>query len=277
MNYKYQPFLISSVVTLSFVSLVFSPTVALASSNPNMPIIITTTVKTGRGTFIAKLVKYNRKGKFRFVMDTATSNNCLTPNKCPLLPFQKYVSKRKAIGGLNGTYFNHTVYGYAIYNYFSRKVVNSDRAVLEAGPMVGIDTLNNLFYYPHTRAAVYGGSVKEKIESDSKTIGGSGKIQAVIVSPIALVEKGKIAKYGANGIDLNSKLTRTGIGWDKKYFYTFVVYRASIADIASVGVHLGLDYAMGLDGGGSTALYANGKYLIGPGRSIPNAFLVLKK
>lgn len=36
---------------------------------------------------------------------------------------------------------------------------------------------------------------------------------------------------------------------------------------------LGVDYAMNLDGGGSTALYSNGAYNVGPGRLLPNAIV----
>jgi exopolysaccharide biosynthesis protein len=36
---------------------------------------------------------------------------------------------------------------------------------------------------------------------------------------------------------------------------------------------LGVDNAMNIDAGGSAALWANGRYIIGPGRDIPNAIL----
>jgi len=39
---------------------------------------------------------------------------------------------------------------------------------------------------------------------------------------------------------------------------------------------MGMDYALNLDGGSSSALIYNGEYMVGPGRDIPNA-LVFKQ
>jgi len=39
---------------------------------------------------------------------------------------------------------------------------------------------------------------------------------------------------------------------------------------------LGVKYALNLDGGGSSALYLNGSYIVGPGRSLPNAVILVK-
>jgi exopolysaccharide biosynthesis protein len=54
------------------------------------------------------------------------------------------------------------------------------------------------------------------------------------------------------------------------------VLNASMADSAKVLKTLGMDNALNLDQGGSTALWSGG-YKLGPGRSIPNALLFVKK
>ena len=53
------------------------------------------------------------------------------------------------------------------------------------------------------------------------------------------------------------------------------VYSASFADTAEVLKTLGLQNAMNLDGGGSTALWFDG-YKAGPGRSLPTAIVLVK-
>ncbi len=49
-----------------------------------------------------------------------------------------------------------------------------------------------------------------------------------------------------------------------------------MVDAAYVMKALGAKDALNLDGGGSSALYLNGSYLVGPGRSLPNAIVLVK-
>ncbi|WP_159884200.1 phosphodiester glycosidase family protein [Paenibacillus puerhi] len=61
-------------------------------------------------------------------------------------------------------------------------------------------------------------------------------------------------------------------GDDRLVFGT--VSSATIAELASIAVKLGLREAMNLDGGASSGLYANGTMLTTPGRSLSNALIV---
>ena len=54
------------------------------------------------------------------------------------------------------------------------------------------------------------------------------------------------------------------------------IYAASFADAAVVLKTLGLQNALNLDGGGSSALWYEGGYKVGPGRSLPNAIVLVK-
>jgi len=49
-----------------------------------------------------------------------------------------------------------------------------------------------------------------------------------------------------------------------------------VPQIALVMQALGARDAMNLDGGGSVAMWINGGYVVGPGRQLPNAILLLK-
>ena len=54
--------------------------------------------------------------------------------------------------------------------------------------------------------------------------------------------------------------------------YIGVVFNATVAEAAHVIHALGIENALNLDSGGSTALWSGG-YKVGPGRNIPNAVL----
>jgi exopolysaccharide biosynthesis protein len=58
--------------------------------------------------------------------------------------------------------------------------------------------------------------------------------------------------------------------------YMGIVLNASMQDSAKVLKALGLDNALNLDQGGSTALWYGG-YKAGPGRNMPNALLFVRK
>ncbi|OQX51317.1 hypothetical protein B5M47_01265 [candidate division CPR3 bacterium 4484_211] len=48
-------------------------------------------------------------------------------------------------------------------------------------------------------------------------------------------------------------------------------------DAAEVMQKLGAANALNLDGGGSSAMYYNGSYKVGPGRNLPNAVVLQKR
>lgn len=66
--------------------------------------------------------------------------------------------------------------------------------------------------------------------------------------------------------------SRTFIASKGNMVYIGIVYGASMSESAKVLHALGMDSALNLDQGGSTALW-HGGYKAGPGRGIPNAIL----
>lgn len=58
--------------------------------------------------------------------------------------------------------------------------------------------------------------------------------------------------------------------------YIGFVYNATMGESARTLKALGMENAMNLDEGGSTALWYGG-YKLGPGRNIPNAILFVRK
>jgi len=73
---------------------------------------------------------------------------------------------------------------------------------------------------------------------------------------------------------------RAFVGFDKNGYFYFIVCKTSVSFVkdnvsealASLKI---FDYVLSLDGGGSTTLYYNGKYLYTPGRDLVNVLMVL--
>ena len=73
-----------------------------------------------------------------------------------------------------------------------------------------------------------------------------------------------------------SKGNRSFVGNKGNTIYIGVVFNVTVAESAQVLKSMGLENALNLDSGGSTALW-NGGYKVGPGRDIPNAILFVRK
>ena len=67
---------------------------------------------------------------------------------------------------------------------------------------------------------------------------------------------------------------RNFIGVKSGRIYNGRVNGANLAQSARVLSTLGMENALNLDTGGSTALYYNGSYVFGPGRLLPNAIIL---
>ncbi len=207
--------------------------------------------------------------------DTGDSADCAT--NCTVFPLATYISRRSATAGIHGTYFcppdystcssSVNFYYYPVYNSFSNVMINGDRIKFTHEPMIVFDTANAPYYFPEATAF-------KNVATFESAYG--VKIRSAISNGPSLVENGK------NVLDpskLDSKQStvksyRGAIGWKGTVVYLLVVRSATVIDAASVIDAMGLDYAMNLDGGGSTALYNAGKYLLGPGRQLPNVILV---
>ena len=95
----------------------------------------------------------------------------------------------------------------------------------------------------------------------------------------ALVQSGQniVAKSDLDQKQLTAKASRGGIGFKGRTMYWFVAKAATVPDLAAISSNLGLDVALNLDGGGSSALYYQNSYLVGPGRLLPTAIVVREK
>jgi hypothetical protein len=82
-----------------------------------------------------------------------------------------------------------------------------------------------------------------------------------------------------NGNDdpkMGSRGPRAFVGNKGNIVYIGVVQNATVVEGAHALKTLGIENAINLDSGGSTALYYNG-YKLGPGRNIPNAIVFVRR
>lgn len=91
-----------------------------------------------------------------------------------------------------------------------------------------------------------------------------------------LVSGGTVVFGGDGDPKKGSKGNRSFVGNKGTTAYIGVVHNATVAEVARVLKEMGLENALNLDNGGSTALWSGG-YKVGPGRNIPNAILFVRK
>ncbi|MBI5467186.1 MAG: phosphodiester glycosidase family protein, partial [Candidatus Kerfeldbacteria bacterium] len=244
---------------------------------------IATTVTNSRGTFTVDMLTLDYTATtLRLTTDTGQLNDCT--NGCAAFPLATYVSRRSGAAGLHGTYFcppdyascagQTNSYFYPVYNTAGRVMVNEDRMKYTSQPIVAFDTANRPYYYHSTLRFHSLAEMETQMKIDKTT--GSGVLRSAISNGPAMIE----AKRNVlNTSQLDSKQAtvksnRGAIGWKGNVIYLINVRGATVIDSAAVAQSLGLDYAMNLDGGGSAALYYQGRYYVGPGRNLPNAIVI---
>ncbi len=145
-------------------------------------------------------------------------------------------------------------------------MINADKLPFHSGPMIAVATDGTYYYFHRTKE--FGYSVAEFENRTGK------QLQAAMANYPSLIENGSVI-VGSESIDSKqqTKAARGGIGYNGDSVFLVTASSASVPDMAYIFKALGADYAMNLDGGGSTALYAEGGYKVGPGRDLPNAIV----
>lgn len=233
------------------------------------------TVQTTRGKFTANVVAMNLENpKLQIYTLTGSAYDC--SNNCPVAPLHKYVERVKGFAGINGTYFcpydyaacagQYGTYYWMVYNSVRHTFVNAFQNKFNKGPLVAFDREKHWHFWRETKN--WPGLTA--FEAQYKT-----KLTALISNgPALIVNRQVVVK--ASELDskqLTVKSNRSGLAFKGKNAYLIVASRATVLDLAAVMDYFKMEYAINLDGGGSSALYYIGKYRVGPGRNIPNAIL----
>lgn len=202
----------------------------------------------------------------KVIVDTASDSNCA--NDCPVLSLADYVSRSGAYAGINGSYFCPAEYPSCAgkTNSFDTLLMNKNKVYFNSD--------NNV--YSQIPAAIFSpGSIR--FVGRSMDWGRDTGVDGVIANYPLLISGGNINFTEApNEPKFGGKSVRTFIANKGNMVYIGIVYTASMGESAKVLKAMGMDNALNLDQGGSTALWFGG-YKAGPGRRIPNSILFVSR
>ncbi len=254
-----------------------TPTQAQTSGTQNLPstpMVINNTppssgysrqsVQSEIGTYSVNIVSADLNST-RVIVDTASESDCR--DNCPVLSLADYVGRNGAFAGINGSYFCP-----ASYPSCAGKTNSFDTLLMNKNKMY-FNSENNV--YSNVPVAVFGNGFARFIGASSGWGRDTG-VDGVIANQPLLLSGGNIVFGGDGDPKKGSKGSRSFIGNKGSTVYIGVVHDATVAEVAYVLKALGLENALNLDSGGSTALWSGG-YKAGPGRNIPNAILFVGK
>ncbi len=222
------------------------------------------TVHTDAGDFVVDIVAGDL-GSTRVIVDTASDEDCR--DNCPVLSLGDYVARNGAYAGINGTYFCPADYPSCAgkTNSYDLLVMNKNKKYFNSD--------NNV--YSTNPAAIFGSGYVRFVGA-AQEWGRDTGVDGVISNFPLLVSGGNSVFGGNSDPKQGSKGTRSFVANKGNIVYIGVAHNVTVAENALVLKTMGMDNAMNLDSGGSTALWSGG-YKAGPGRNIPNALLFVRK
>ncbi|OGM05385.1 hypothetical protein A2125_02085 [Candidatus Woesebacteria bacterium GWB1_43_5] len=223
-------------------------------------------VATSIGTFPLACYGANR-GSIRMVTDSASDSDCT--DNCPVLPLDVYATRNGGVAAINGMYFcpadypacsgKVNTFDTLFFNSRTKTYMNSANNVYSNIPFVGMNADHSI---------VFAGS-SSSWGRDAGIIGGTAG------NPMLMQGGGYAVNEGAlDDKQRNVKSNRGAIVLEGDTIYLCITQGATVPDSAKVYQTLGADYAINIDGGGSSALWVQGAYKYGPGRQIPTAIIL---
>ncbi|KKQ91986.1 MAG: hypothetical protein UU16_C0013G0015 [Candidatus Woesebacteria bacterium GW2011_GWA2_40_7] len=238
--------------------------IPVSASVPNSGSSSRQQVATDVGNFLVDIVAGDL-GSTRVIVDTASDSTCT--NDCPVLPLATYVARNGAYAGINGSYFCPSTYPSCAgkTNSFDLLIMNKNKTYFNSD--------NNV--YSNNPAVIFGGSYVRFVGAASQWGRDTG-IDSMLSNYPLLVSGGNISFGGNDDPKQGSKGNRSFVANKGNVVYIGVVHSATVTEVAHVMKTMGMENALNLDNGGSTALW-NGGYKVGPGRDLPNVILFIKK
>lgn len=201
----------------------------------------------------------------RVQVETASEGTC--GDNCPVASLGDFVGRSGGYAGINGPYFCPASYPSCVgkTNSFDTLIMNSKKVFFNSD--------NNVF--STVPAFVFSGNSGRIMKSAE--VGRDTVVDSVIAAQPALVWGGQVTFGGDGDPKKGSRGPRSFIAVKGNTVIIGVVRGATVAEAAHVLKAMGVDHALNLDSGGSTALMANGKYLAGPGRATPFGIVLVRK
>lgn len=221
-------------------------------------------VHTDVGDFLVDIVTADLNST-RVIVDTASDGDC--GDNCPVLPLATYVARNGAYAGINGSYFCPAAYPSCAgkSNTFDTLLLNKNKVYFNSG--------NNV--YSTVPAVIFSGS-SARFVGQSLEWGRDTGVDSVIANRPLLVSGGQSVFGGSDQVKEGAKGGRSFVGASGSTAYIGVVHSATVGEAAKVLSTMGMQNALNLDDGGSTALWSGG-YKVGPGRDLPNVVLFVGK
>lgn len=215
-------------------------------------------VSTEKGEFLVSIVAADLNST-HVIVDTASDGDCR--DNCPVLPLATYIARSGGFAGINGSYFCP-----ADYPSCAGKVNSFDTLLMNKNK-VYFNSDNNVY---SSVPLVYFTGNSMGVRGRSSDWGRDTGVDSVIAMQTLLVSGGN--PTGAVG----GKGAKTFIGARGSTVYIGIVYNATFQEAGFALKALGIENALNLDQGGSTALWYGG-YKAGPGRNLPNAVILVRK
>lgn len=222
-------------------------------------------VQTDTGTFSLDIIAADLNST-KVVVDTASDGDC--GNNCPVFPLGTYVSRSGAYAGINGTFFCPPEYPSCAgkTNSFDTLLMNKNH--------VYFNSANNV--YSTVPAVIFSGGSARWVTRSLEWGRDTGVDSVIAMQPLLVSNSQIVYSPGSNG-KFDSPGYRSFIATKGNMVYIGFIFGATMTDSARVLKTMGMENAMNLDEGGSSALMSGGSYLVGPGRNIPNAVLFVRK
>lgn len=222
-------------------------------------------VTTELGAFVVDIVAADLNTT-RVQVETASGGDCR--DNCPVASLSDFVTRSGGFAGINGPYFCPAEYPSCAgkTNSFDTLIMNKSK--------VYFNSENNV--YSSVPAVIFSGN-SARFVGATQEWGRDTGVDAVIAAQPRLLAGGAITFGGDGDPKKGSRGNRSFIGAKGSTVYIGVVRGATVAEVAYVLKAMGLENALNLDSGGSTALMSNGRYLAGPGRQTPFGIVFVRK
>ncbi|RJR28248.1 hypothetical protein C4561_00095 [candidate division WWE3 bacterium] len=238
------------------------PTVSTGSAQGYSYLTITTERGTTHGVYLIKVPL----SSYRVRTIAAIENDC--SDNCPTKTMQQYVTENNAYAGMVGSYACPADYAacagkvysfdYALYDSNDDKWFNKDALTWFD---TGMFTFRGNSYEFYRKTSEYDGDSVDAAVSNFPSLLKNGE---VVVDEDILTSYQKV------------RALRGAIGAGKENIYLAYITNATVTEAAYAMKSLGALHALNLDGGGTAAMYINGRYVVGPGRGVANAILLIK-
>ncbi len=225
------------------------------------------TVSTEKGSFSVHLVK-KPLSDVRVVTSAASSGDC--DNNCPAKPLESHVRDSGGFAGINAGYFcppdytscagNVNSTDFAFYKTSTGTWLNEDALTWGKTGLATFKEHSATFY---RASSGYSGQAVDAGVSNYPTLMYNGDI---------VVDLGDLTSYQTDVRGPRGVIAVTG----NDALLLAIVSNATVPEAAYAIRELGAKHALNLDGGGSSALYINGSYVVGPGRQLPNAVVLIR-